>query len=146
MIDLSLHALLPHRGAMLLLSRVMEVDQRSARSEVTISDRNAFFETGRGVPAWVGMEMMGQTAALIAGYQLQTGDLEPHVGLFLGTRRFQCSTPWFVENSVLTVHCVEKAVSQGALATFDCTIADLTSSGASLAEAVLSVYRQPIRS
>jgi len=139
--DLSLHTLLPHRGPMLLLDEVVEVGADHAESMVVVNDNSSFFETGRGVPAWIGMEYMGQTAALIAGYQLQQGELEPHVGLFLGTRKYETSIPWFSPGSRLTIRCSQKAVSPGTMATFTC---EIRCEGL-IAEAVLNVYRQPIR-
>lgn len=143
-IDLSLDALLPHRGAMLLLTDVLEVDGEHSVARVTISRRSSFYEPDKGVPAWIGLEYMGQTAALIAGYQRQAGQLDPHIGLFLGTRKYQSETDWFAPDSQLIVRCMEKAVSQGTLATFSCTISGDRAESSDLARAVLSVYRQPV--
>lgn len=142
--DLSLHALLPHRGPMLLLTDVIEVDDEHSVARVAISPQSPFFEPDKGVPAWIGLEYMGQTAALIAGYQRQAGELDPHLGLFLGTRKYQADTGWFAPDSQLIVRGAQKAVSQGTLATFSCRISGDQDDSPVLAEAVLSVYRQPV--
>ena len=140
-IDLSLEALVPHRNAMLLLDSVDDVGDHGAHSRITIGPDSSFFQAGKGVPVWIGLEYMGQTAALIAGYQLQLGTLAPHVGLFLGSRKFQAHTGWFAPGQVLDIRCEEKAASQSAMATFSGTI---HADDRLLAEAVLSVYRQPM--
>lgn len=142
MIDPRILQLIPHRPPMLLLSRMLDVTHNAARAEVDIDAHSSFFIAGKGVPGWIGVEYMGQTAALIAGYQLQQGKVEPHVGLLLGTRRYSANTPWFAEGSSLTVTCSEVAVVGQSLATFQCDIHDKKTL-ALYATAKLSVYRRP---
>lgn len=140
----SLHDLVPHRESMLLLNRVVEVDNNSSVSEITISVASSFFVTGKGVPAWIGVEYMGQTAALIAGYQLQLGAVTPHVGMLLGTRKYEAFVPWFREGDVLLISCKEIAVVGQELATFMCEIRN-KSNGVLCATAKLSVFRKPLQ-
>ena len=66
-------------------------------------DISTFFVKEKGVPAWIGIEYMGQTAALIAGYQQQRGLTGPHLGFLLGTRRYASRTEWFEPDRVLRV-------------------------------------------
>lgn len=143
MSDLILHDLLPHREPMLLLSKALEVSSKASKAEVLVSSQSSFFVQGRGVPSWIGVEYMGQTAALIAGYQLIHGQTRPHVGLLLGTRKYLASCSWFAEGSRLCISCSESAVVGDGLATFICEIHDVTD-GRLLASAKLSVFRKPI--
>lgn len=140
--EFSLHQLLPHREPMLLLHRAVHVGERAAQAEVLITPQSPFFTSDRGVPSWIGVEYMGQTAALIAGWQLLHGHTRPHVGLLLGTRKYEAETGWFTPGRLL-VRCTEEAVVGDGLATFRCEILD-RSAASQLARARLSVFRKPV--
>lgn len=142
--DSQIFDLLPHRPPMLLINKVSELSATQSSAEVIV-DKEAPFCGENGVPAWVGIEYMGQTAALIAGYQLQQGLAEPHLGFLLGTRRFQAEVSHFSIGTVLIVSCMEKALVGDSLATFDCEIRE-QSSGTLLATASLSVFRKALDS
>ena len=142
--DSQLYELIPHRPPMLLINQVVSLDASSSSSLVTIDDAAPFYEHGKGVPAWIGLEYMGQTAALIAGYQRQQGLVGPHLGFLLGTRAFKTQCDYF-KFGVLTVKCTEKALVGDGLATFDCSIEDSDPQNTSpLAVASLSVFRRPL--
>lgn len=132
---------LPHRQPMLLINDIVDISQ-SASSAMTYIDSEApFFECDKGVPAYIGLEYMGQTAALIAGYQLKHGLVEPHLGFLLGTRAYKSAVAYFKVGSVLVIECKEKAVVGDSLATFDCSIR-YQDDDAILARANLSVFRK----
>lgn len=144
--DSRLYELIPHRPPMLLINRVINVDERSSSSLVQIDEFSPFFEKDHGVPAWIGLEYMGQTAALIAGHQLQQGLVSPHLGFLLGTRAYKAECSYFT-NGEYTVRCEEKAVVGDGLATFDCFIETYNESSKTmkcLATASLSVFRRQI--
>ena len=140
--NLSLEELVPHRGRMLLLSRVVDVADDMARAEVDVSETSSFYLRGRGVPACIGLEYMGQTAALIAGRQLALGTLAPHTGLLLGSRRYSANREYFLDGERLTVQSKAVAIAAGGLASFHCEIK--AADGEVIAEAMLSVLRQPL--
>jgi len=139
----SLHELIPHREPMLLLNSVCELGDSFSTAEITISSSSSFFMPEKGVPSWIGIEYMGQAAALIAGYQLQQGAVTPHLGLLLGTRKYEALTAWFKEGDVLLVSTKEIAVVGQELATFQCDIRN-KNDGALYATAKLSVFRKPL--
>ncbi len=139
--DERLFTLLPHRAPMLLINKLVDVNQSSASALVYIDKKASFYQEGRGVPAWIGLEHMGQTAALIAGYQLENNLVKPHLGFLLGTRRYSTEVEYFLPNNTLYVSCKEKAVVGDSLATFDCDIF-YENDDRLLASASLSVYRQ----
>lgn len=139
----SLYDLIPHREPMLLLNSVVELRHNFSHAEIIISDRSSFYIKGKGVPSWIGIEYMGQTAALIAGHQLREGRVTPHVGLLLGSRHYQAFTPWFCSGAVLRVTCTEIAVVGTQLATFQCEIRK-QNDHCLVAAAKLSVYRKPL--
>lgn len=144
--DPQLFDLLPHRPPMLLVNKVVDLSATQSSAEVIIDEEAPFYDEKhgeKGIPSWVGIEYMGQTAALIAGYQLQQGLSEPHLGFLLGTRRFQAEVSHFAVGTILLVSCVEKAIVGDSLATFDCEIRDQLSTSV-LATASLSVFRKPL--
>lgn len=139
--DERLFTLLPHRVPMLLINKLIDVNESSASALVYIDQDASFYQEGRGVPAWIGLEHMGQTAALIAGYQLENNLVKPHLGFLLGTRRYSSDVEYFLPNNNLYVSCKEKAVVGDSLATFECAIR-YEHNHQILASASLSVYRQ----
>ncbi len=135
--------LIPHREPMLLINRIEEVDQKYSKSRVIIDQEAPFFQVGKGVPAWIGLEYMGQTAALIAGHQVQEGLSEPQLGFLMGSRKYETSVDYFKPDTHLIVTCEETALVGESLATFNCTISDVQTN-VILATAMLSVFRRPI--
>lgn len=141
--DAKILTYLPHRPPMLLVNKILEVSESHAVTEVWI-DEHAPFMCEQGVPAAIGIEYMGQTAALIAGYQLEQGTTEPHLGFLLGTRAYTTQLAYFPLNMTLRVECREKALVGDSLATFDCIISQADKPEA-IAQANLSVFRKPIK-
>ena len=146
-----LSKLLPHRPPMLLLSQVIHVSDESAMAMTSINARSLFFVSDKGIPSWVGLEFMGQTAALIAGYQQQQGQLPPHTGFLLGSRAYKSTQAWFPPEQHYVVHCQQDALLGEQLASFRCVIhecedeppQDTTElTGTAVASALLTVYRQ----
>lgn len=133
---------LPHRPPMLLLNRIVEINQSHAVAQVWIDEQASFF-TSAGVPTVIGIEYMGQTAALIAGYQLEQGLAQPHLGFLLGTRSYSSEQDYFVPNQTLLVECREKALVGDSLATFGCEI-KIAKQKDVIATANLSVFRKPL--
>ncbi len=144
--DHRLFELIPHRPPMLLINNVLTVDETSSSALVKVDSDASFFESNKGVPSWVGLEYMGQTAALIAGHQLQQGLVSPHLGFLLGTRAYSATCDYF-DAGVLKVSCKEKAVVGDGLATFECMIENYNDDAqqtTTLATAILSVFRRPL--
>ena len=137
--------LIPHRPPMLLINQINHVDVSDSSSMVFIDEQAPFFEQNRGVPSWVGIEYMGQTAALIAGYRLEKGLLEPNLGFLIGTRSFVSESEYFEPGTTLRVNCKEHAQVADGFAKFDCEIEKydtVTGSTELLAKASLSVFRR----
>ena len=135
--------LIPHRPPMLLIDKLVSVSKHSAEALVEISTASPFM-SAHGVPAWIGLEYMGQTAALIAGFQQRQGLCGPHLGFLIGSRNFDASVSTFDLGLSLLVRAEQAAVVGESLATFKCTIED-NKTKAKFAEAMLSVFREPLR-
>ena len=87
---------IPHRPPMLLINRMIEVGEKFSKALVFIDSEASFYEQGLGVPNWIAIEYMGQTAALIAGYQLENNLREPSLGFLLGTRSYKAYSDYFI--------------------------------------------------
>src|SRR5262249_62045289 len=116
-----IRSLLPHAGPMVLLDRVISVDEDSLLAEVCIRS-DSLFCNGGGVGAWVGVEYMAQAIGAWAGYTAQLRGEPVKLGFLLGTRRYECWRPIFLLGSVLRVHVQRLLQSENGLGSFKCFI------------------------
>lgn len=138
-----LEELLPHRPPMVLIDAVesFDVEARRLTARVTIGENQLFFD-GQGVPNWVAIEYMAQTAAALVGlYDRQVTPGQPaRPGLLLGTRKLDLKLERFEAGK--TYHVVaENAFSDSDAASFVCRIED--EAGETVATANLNAYRPP---
>ena len=131
-------SLLPHSGPMVLLDRVVSVDDESLCAEVTIKWGDLFCDRA-GVGAWVGIEYMAQAIAAYAGYVARLRGEPIKLGLLLGTRRYGCNRPLFPVGSILRVSVKRALQGEHGLASFECDIVDVAQGPA--AKAMLTVYQ-----
>lgn len=130
--------LVPHASSMLLLDRVVGAEGETVRSETCIRADNIFFQSGRGVPAYVGFELMAQTISAYDGLRRRARGDKPGIGFLLGCRKYACERAFFGEGEALTIEATSLLGEEG-MASFDCRILD--GAGAVLANAVINVYR-----
>jgi 3-oxoacyl-[acyl-carrier-protein] synthase-1 len=131
--------LLPHSGPAVLLDAVLEQQPDSLRARVRIGPQHPYFEAGRGVPVWVGIELMAQAIAAHAGFISLSGQSAPRKGMLLGTRRYEASVSYFPEGAELEVEARrEFGEDHGGLAACVCRI---SSGGRQLAEATLIIVQ-----
>ena len=135
--------LLPHKDSMLLLDEVISVSDSQAQARVRITPNSSFYLPNLGVPACIGLEYMGQTAALIAGLSQMQGTQEPQIGFLLGSRLFQQTTDYFTAEQNLVITATAGTIVGNQLANFNCVIADQQNQTV-LCEGTLSVMRKPI--
>ncbi len=139
----TLEELLPHRPPMVLIDGVESFDAAEERlvARVTITENQLFYTAG-GVPNWVAIEYMAQTAAaLVGGDDKHVAPGQPaRPGLLLGTRKLDLKLERFEAGK--TYHVVaENAFSDSDAASFVCRIED--DAGATVATANLNAYRPP---
>src|SRR4051812_43381075 len=81
--------LVPHRGPMSLLQSIDAYGEDWLRASLTTS-RSSTFAGAAGIPGWVGIEYMAQTAAAFGGIeQAQRGEAAS-IGLLIGSRYYRC--------------------------------------------------------
>jgi predicted hotdog family 3-hydroxylacyl-ACP dehydratase len=134
-----IRSLVPHAGPMVLLDRVISVDEDSLLAEVVIRSDSLFWNAD-GVGAWVGIEYMAQAIGAWAGYTAQLRGEPVKLGFLLGTRRYECSRPIFISGSVLRVHIQRVFQDENGLGSFECYIDD---EEGRIATAAVSVFQPP---
>lgn len=130
---------LPHRDAMCLLHRLIEVEGESLVAEADIRSDNIFADAN-GVGAWVGIEYMAQAVAAWSGYYARQKGLEPQIGYLLGTRIYKCDRPNFYLGECLRISVMRDMQMANGLSRFDCTI---EIEGNLIVQAALNLYQSP---
>lgn len=133
----AIESLLPHRGRMRLVDRLVSHEGDAVVCELTVRDDPLFCHDG-SVGAWVGIEYMAQTVAVLIGIRAQTAGMPVKIGLLLGARRYVAHVPGFVPGEELQVAASQVFQGDNGLAAFD---ARITRDGAVLAEATLSAFQ-----
>ena len=135
--------LVPHTGTMLLLERVISVDDASLCAQIVVRPDTLFFD-GRGVGAWIGLEYMAQAIAAHGGHAARLRGEPVKPGFLLGTRRYEARSPSFALGSVLRVHVRRAEQGENGLRVFECQIANAGDvddpSAAPLASASIMVF------
>ena len=121
--DLPIDEFVAHRPPMRLLDRIIAISENEAVAETVVRADNPFFEPGRGIPAYVGLEMMAQAIAAIDGMKRQNSGLPAKIGFLLGCRRYAVRRASFEENTRLTI-AAKMVFGDGAMFAFDCRIDD----------------------
>lgn len=130
--------LVPHRGTMCLISRILGDADDELAAGIDIGPDHPFLVPGKGVPTYVGLEMMAQTICAKDGLNRQRAGEVPAIGFLLGCQRYHTFRDWIAVGETLSAH-VRCQLDAGELGSFDCTLRD--SSGDVLASGTISVYR-----
>ena len=103
-------SVLPHRGKMLLLSKVIDYNlaERSICAEYHITEDCIFYDPViGGVPAWAGFEFMAQAIAAISGLWDRERGNKPKVGFILSISSMQIKIPFFKPGSTVELRVKE---------------------------------------
>jgi predicted hotdog family 3-hydroxylacyl-ACP dehydratase len=99
-------SLIPHKGRMLLLSRVNEYNQeeRSLCAEYHITENCLFFDPSiGGVPAWVGFEFMAQAISVLSGLRGRARGEKPKIGFIMSISSMTIEIPIFKLGSIAEI-------------------------------------------
>lgn len=113
--------LVPHRPPMLLVDRLLDDGPEHVRVEAVVKP-DELFVTPEGLPAWVGLELMAQTVASFAGLRAREKNEPVKLGFLLGTRRYECTRPFFPVGAQLVIDATQEMVAENGLAVFLCRI------------------------
>lgn len=129
---------LPHAGTMLLLDELLEYGEEHVCCAVNVRRETLFCEGANGVPSWVGLEYMAQTMCAFSGVEEVLAGGKPTIALLLGSRRYQCETPWFALGSRLVIRADLQLRDENDLVAFQCSIHE---GGRLLARGDVKAYR-----
>lgn len=131
-----LQTLIPHRGKMVLLDGVEEIDLERGTASSYFVVRKEWAQN------WAAIEYMAQAAAVLAGAEDNAAHAgaAPRPGLLLGTRRLTLNIDKFKVGARYTVRATNSFRADDAAA-FDCVICD--AEGNKAAVATLNAYRPP---
>ena len=131
--------LLPLAGSSILLDELRAETAHGVIAAARIGRSHLFFSVEqRGVPSWVGIELMAQTIGLHAGLVARRENRPPQVGYLLGTRRYAPETPHFSDGAQLEIRAERLYLDASGLGAYDCTI---VSNGSVLAHATITVFQ-----
>lgn len=88
---------LPHRGKMLLLSRITDydMDKRIITGEYDITKECIFYEKeAGGIPSWVSFELMAQTICALTGIAHKLFGRKILPGMILSVTAFKTAVEW----------------------------------------------------
>ena len=132
--------LVPHRGTMLLLDRVVSCDEQSIEAERTVPAEGWYFDEQGGMPSWIGIELMAQAIAAYANLYAYAHGEPPKRGLLLGSKTYRVRAARIAAGERLRVVARLSYRDDSGFAAYDCTI---NSAGGELAAATLKVYEPP---
>jgi predicted hotdog family 3-hydroxylacyl-ACP dehydratase len=135
-----IESLLPHVGRAILIDRLVEERGDVLVTEVLIRADHPYLMDGR-VGAWVGVELIAQSAAARAGLEAVRGGGAVRIGFLLGTRRFRSTVPWYSLGDRLLIEVEREFGAENGLGAARGRI--LSASGTLLSEAVIIVFQPP---
>ena len=132
-----IETILPHRGTMLLVERVSACSDTTLTAHATVQPDAWYADADGAMPAWIGIELMAQAAAALAGLNGRKAKLSPRPGVLLGTRAYRAASARFPAGSRLLVCARLVQADESGFAAYDCAI---RGPGGILAEATLKVF------
>jgi 3-oxoacyl-[acyl-carrier-protein] synthase-1 len=133
--------LVPHARPALLLDRIVASHDGQVVTETVIRGDNPYCVDGR-VGAWIGIELIAQSIAAMAGLDAIRAGRPVKIGFLLGTRRYRSSVPWFALGDRLRIEVAREFQTGDGLGAARGRI--LGEDGQVLGEGLLTVY-QPDR-
>jgi len=117
--------LLPQRGAMRLLGRVIAHGADGTRCALEPGAGALFREEDGRLPAWLALELMAQCAAVDGALRLRSAGAvgPPPAGLLLGSRRLDLGQPWLDAERGLEVRA-RRVSGRGRRFAFECALED----------------------
>ena len=137
MTDIS--AYLPHRPPMRLVERLVSESPQTTVTEARVTEDNVFYDPALGgVPSWVGLEYLAQTAAVWLGLDCQRHSRPVQPAFLVSSRSFDAEQPVFALGETLRISVIPNLID-GPLVAFSGHIHD--HQGALLVEAMFSAFQ-----
>lgn len=131
--------LIPHSGEMVLLERIIEVDQDHLIAETTIKADNLLVRQGQ-LPTFMGAEILAQGIAAWAGCKCMQAGKPIGLGYWLGSRRLIQHHPAISVGTTLQIRVKLSIEDASGFGVFDCELVDNATNEVLLSGA-LNVFR-----
>jgi len=104
-----LQTLIPHKGKMMLLDRVIDYDiEHSISAEYNITKNCLFYDPVLdGVPSWAGFEFLAQTISVLTGIRKREKGEKPTIGFILSIPSMRMEIPVFKNGDSLEIRAKE---------------------------------------
>lgn len=122
--EFQMSQVVPHVGRMVLLDELLEQHDDVIVTALTIRPDSVLCDGVTGVPAWVGMEYMAQTACAYSGVNEVRAGQRPSISALLGTRSYRAQVPVFPLGARLVIRAELQMRDDDDLAVFACSIRD----------------------
>jgi len=102
--------LIPHRGKMMMLDRVMRynLQDKSIEAQYKITEDCLFYDSKEeGVPSWVGFEFLAQAVSAFIGIRDRENGIPPKEGYILGISQMDIGLTFLKNNSIITINSRE---------------------------------------
>ncbi len=113
---------LPHREPMILIDKVIEVNEDGAICESRVNDTGVlrhFTDNKGGLPGFFTIELISQAVGVWSGYIAKLHNIDiPPMGMILGARDLKYPKDVFEKDSVLRIK-VKKILDDNSIASFD---------------------------
>lgn len=131
--------LLPHRGPMILLDRMVQAGELECVCEAVLRPEGLFASEDGVVPGIIGLELMAQTIAAFSGYRLWRAGRPIEPGFLIGSPQWNSQCRDFVVGQQLRI-IVRRIWGETELMRFSCRIEGLPA-GEALQEGELNVFK-----
>jgi predicted hotdog family 3-hydroxylacyl-ACP dehydratase len=128
--------LIPHRGGMLLVERVLGWRDDWVAVSAT-PQPSTWYAEAQGMPSWIGIELIAQAVGAHVGLIARSRGEPPKKGVLLGTRAYRSRLASFPFGAPLRIEALLTFRDETGLGSFDGSIA---LEGAEVAKASLTVY------
>ncbi|MCR5290025.1 MAG: 3-hydroxylacyl-ACP dehydratase [Treponema sp.] len=102
-----LENLLPHRGKMVLLSRIIDysTENNTIRAEYDITKDCLFYDgEQKKVPAWVSIELIAQAASALTGIKGLLCHMPPKAGFLLSVMNYESTIACFDPDKTVQIY------------------------------------------
>ncbi|GHU80475.1 3-hydroxylacyl-ACP dehydratase [Spirochaetia bacterium] len=117
-------SLIPHKGKMVLLSRLLawDLETRTLRSEFDITGGCLFYDPALGgIPGWASFECMAQSISALTGLQNRRQGKGPKIGFILSISNMDIAVPVLPAGTTIQAE-VRLDCSMDEVHVFDCRV------------------------
>jgi predicted hotdog family 3-hydroxylacyl-ACP dehydratase len=136
----ALQGLLPHAPPLLIIDSLVRVSDEACVTTTLVNPDSWYAQPDGSMPAWFGLELMAQTAAVFIGHLALGRGSDPAIGYLLGTRSYTASVPSFPSGAQLEVEAV---ILQRSIFNQSAMTCEIRHGGTLVASAILKFFEQP---